>query len=81
MADHCHFDVGGHKYKVSRSLIQQHPNTMLARISSEQWQKDPKAEILMDRNGDRFQYCLDYLRDGAVALPATVPKKALIQDL
>mmetsp|Transcript_37935 Transcript_37935/g.57745 ORF Transcript_37935/g.57745 Transcript_37935/m.57745 type:complete len:200 (+) Transcript_37935:604-1203(+) len=80
MTDICRFNVGGHKYQVSRYLLKQHPNTMLARISSEQWQKDPKAEIFVDRNGDRFQYCLDYLRDGFVSIPVTVPKKALLQD-
>jgi len=66
---------------VSRSLLKQHPNTMLARISSKQWQEDPESEIFIDRNGDRFQYCLDYLRDGSVVLPVTVPKKAVLQDL
>eukprot|EP00957_Ditylum_brightwellii_P044771 3396357-Ditylum_brightwellii.AAC.1 len=81
MTSICHFNVGGHKYQVARSLLEQHPNTMLARISSEQWQKDPEAEIFIDRDGDRFRYCLDYLRDGFVALPITVPKKALLQDL
>eukprot|EP00957_Ditylum_brightwellii_P117405 8954625-Ditylum_brightwellii.AAC.1 len=77
----CRFNIGGHKYDVSKSLLEQHPNTMLARISSEQWQKDPEAEIFIDRDGDRFRYCLDYLRDGSVVLPATVSKKALLQDL
>mmetsp|Transcript_13886 Transcript_13886/g.19007 ORF Transcript_13886/g.19007 Transcript_13886/m.19007 type:complete len:206 (-) Transcript_13886:396-1013(-) len=81
MAETCRFNVGGSKYEVSRSLLEQHPNTMLARISSEQWQKDPEKEIFIDRDGDRFRYCLDYLRDGHVALPVTVAKKALLQDL
>eukprot|EP00957_Ditylum_brightwellii_P033909 2569519-Ditylum_brightwellii.AAC.1 len=81
MTDICRFNVGGHKYQVSRSLLNQHPNTMPARISSEQWQTDPDAEIFIDRSGDRFQYCLDYLRDDFVSIPVTVPKKGLLQDL
>eukprot|EP00957_Ditylum_brightwellii_P209293 15361122-Ditylum_brightwellii.AAC.1 len=80
MTDICCFNVGGHKYDASRSLLKQHPNTMLARISLEQWQKDPKAEKFIDQYGDRFQYCLDYLRFGLVSLPATVAKKGVLQD-
>eukprot|EP00957_Ditylum_brightwellii_P084013 6386462-Ditylum_brightwellii.AAC.1 len=53
MTDICCFNIGGHKYQVSRSLLKQHPNTMLARISSEVWQKDPEAEIFVDQNGDQ----------------------------
>eukprot|EP00957_Ditylum_brightwellii_P042874 3245381-Ditylum_brightwellii.AAC.1 len=81
MASICRFNVGGRKYEVSKSLLEQHPNTMLARISSEQWQKDPEAEIFIDQDGDRFRYCLDYLRFGSVVLPVTVAKKAVLQDL
>ena len=77
------FDVGGSIYRVSRSLLEQFPNTMLARLASKTWQlaafSDP---LFIDRNGERFQYCLDYMRDrGKVVLPATIPKESLIQDL
>mmetsp|Transcript_22506 Transcript_22506/g.33751 ORF Transcript_22506/g.33751 Transcript_22506/m.33751 type:complete len:281 (-) Transcript_22506:537-1379(-) len=81
MTETCKFNVGGRKYEVSRSLLEQHPNTMLARISSAQWQSNPTDEIFIDRDGDRFRYILDYLRDAAVSLPANVPKKALLKDL
>jgi hypothetical protein len=77
------FDVGGTIYKVSRSLINQYPDTMLARMVSDTWlngnQKEP---LFIDRNGERFQYCLDYMRDGPeVALPIAVPKYAFLKDL
>eukprot|EP00957_Ditylum_brightwellii_P056037 4246789-Ditylum_brightwellii.AAC.1 len=61
MADTSCFNVGGQTYEVPISLLEQHPNTMLARISLDQWQNDPKAEIFIDQDGDSFQYCLDYL--------------------
>jgi hypothetical protein len=75
------FDVGGRLYKVSRSLIEKFPSTMLAKMVSETWQKDPEATLFIDENGDRFQYCLDYMRRNEVWIPLSVPKEALLQDL
>ena len=74
-------NVGGTKYEVSRSLLSNHPNTMLARSISEEWQHDPDAEIFIELDGERFKYCLDYLRHGRVILPTTVPKAAVMMDL
>jgi hypothetical protein len=74
------FDVGGKIYKVSRSLLQAHPDTMLARIASETWQSDSSQTIFIERDNERFRYCLDYLRDGSVDLPMTVSKEALLKD-
>jgi len=54
-------DVGGHIYKVSRSLLAHYPDTMLARPVSEDWQNDDNKDgaHFIDRNGERFQYVLD----------------------
>ena len=68
------FNVGGTRYEVARSLIEMHPDTMLARMVSEQWQADPSKEVFIERNGSRFEYVLDYLRDGKVSLPFSVCK-------
>mmetsp|Transcript_21959 Transcript_21959/g.47777 ORF Transcript_21959/g.47777 Transcript_21959/m.47777 type:complete len:240 (+) Transcript_21959:583-1302(+) len=86
------FNVGGTVYEVSRSLLELFPDTMLSRMVSETWldcsqggdNDDRKKEspIFVDRNGDRFQYVLDYMRDGQNAiLPVTVPKEAFLKDL
>jgi len=76
------FNVGGKRYEVSRSLLEMHPDTMLARSASVQWQTDPEVEIFIERNGDRFQYVLDYLRDdGRVFVPVTLAREALLADL
>lgn len=75
------FNVGGRHYEVPRSLIETLPSTMLGRMTSETWQKDPEATLFIDRNGERFQYCLDYMRDGAVWLPLNVPKEGILLDL
>ena len=38
--------------------------------------------ILIDRNGEHFQYCLDDLRDASIDLPMTVSEKAvLLEDI
>jgi BTB/POZ domain len=76
-------DVGGSVYKVSRSIIESFPETMLARLISKRWttRSDDNATIFIDRNGDRFQYVLDYMRDKEIHLPLSVPKAAMMNDL
>mmetsp|Transcript_6752 Transcript_6752/g.13163 ORF Transcript_6752/g.13163 Transcript_6752/m.13163 type:complete len:84 (+) Transcript_6752:685-936(+) len=55
------FNVGGTRYEVARSLLASHPDTMLARMTSDQWQKDHDSEIFIERDGLHFRYCLSYL--------------------
>jgi K+ channel tetramerisation domain. len=76
------FNVGGTRYQVSRSLLDQFPNSMLSKSASEQWQKDPKSdEIFIERNGVRFQYVLDYMRDGKVDVPLSQTKASILAEL
>ena len=75
------FSVGGTRYEVARSLFEMHPDTMLARMVSEQWQENPEAEIFIERDGSRFQYVLDYLRDGRAYIPFALPKESLADDM
>ncbi len=110
------FNVGGKIYEVSRSLLEQYPDTMLARMASDTWlpagndsddngkkrkkndngsnddeggdeeedddDKSNKSALFIERDGDRFKFCLDYMRDGGmIGLPLTVSKEALLQDL
>ena len=63
-------DVGGTVYRVSRSLLEQYPNTMLTRMASETWQEDPTDTLFIERDGRRFAYVLDYMRDTKVSIPA-----------
>ena len=83
-------NVGGTSYEVSRSTIEQYPDTMLARMVSEAWNSDDsgdesdkdKKALFIDRNGERFQYVLDYMRDGSnVSLPVLVSKEGFLKDL
>ena len=78
------FNVGGKKYEVSRSLIGRFPNTILARMTSELWLGSVEAKdkpIFIERDGDRFRYCLDYMRDGWVSVPITISKDGIVKDL
>ena len=76
------FNVGGKQYQLSRSLLDMHPNTMLAQSASEQWLQNPDAEVFVENDGIRFGYVLDYLcDDGSVTLPMTVLKPSFLADL
>ena len=79
------FNVGGTKYDVARSLLDQYPDSMLARIASDRWKQgstDPaNDEIFLERDGNRFQYVLDYMRDAKVELPLSIPRGQFITDM
>jgi hypothetical protein len=75
------FNVGGRLYEVSRSLVEKFPSTMLARMVSDMWQKDPEATLFIGRSGERFEYSLDYMRADKVWLPLNIPKEAILDDL
>lgn len=73
------FNVGGTVHEVSRSLILLHENSMLARAGT--WQSNPEMAIFIDGDGERFRYCLDFMRHGRVHLPLAVSRAAILQDL
>jgi len=54
-------------------------------MTSEEWNNhkstDDKEEIFIERNGLRFQYVLDYMRDTIVSLPLAIPRAQFILDL
>ena len=75
-------NVGGSIYEVPRKTLQRYPESMLAKLVSEEWrpQEDNSTPIFIDRDGSRFQFVLDFLRDGKVHLPASVSAEALRAD-
>lgn len=75
------FNVGGKRFTISRSFLDRYPETMLTAASSKTWQHDQDEEVFIDRNGQRFQFVLDYLRDGKVVLPMYETKDALASEL
>jgi hypothetical protein len=83
-------NVGGQRYDVPKSLFDLYPSSMLGRLVSEEWSsKSTKANyehddddiIFIDRNGYRFQYVLDYMRDQEVNLPMTESIEATKKEL
>jgi hypothetical protein len=82
MTETITFNVGGHKYEVSKNLFElNYPNSMLAKSASDQWHEDPESEIFIERDGALFAFVLSYIRDQKVSLPLTVSKKALLDEL
>lgn len=75
------FNVGGRKYDVSSSLLLQYPYSMLAKKALKPKQKSHENMIYIERDGERFRYCLDYLRDQKCNLPLTISRDALLDDL
>ena len=75
------FNVGGTRYQVSLSLLDQFPDSVLAKSASETWHKNPEEEIFIERDGKRFERVLDYMRDGRVNLSVGQTKSSLITDL
>jgi hypothetical protein len=84
------FDVGGKIYRVSRSMVEQHPDSVLARLISDTWttalsrddgENTNNRALFIDRDGDRFAHVLDFMRYGKVTLPYDVPADQFLFDL
>ena len=64
------FNVGGTRYEVSRSLLEDFPQTLLERSASKVW-NEGGDEVFIEGNGHRFQYVLDFMRYGKITLPTS----------
>jgi hypothetical protein len=74
-------NVGGTRYEVSRLLIEMYPDTMLARLISDEWSGEDDQEVFIDRDGPRFQYVLDYMRDQKTTLAMNINKESVLTEL
>eukprot|EP01064_Diplonema_japonicum_P011843 TRINITY_DN192_c0_g1_i1.p1 TRINITY_DN192_c0_g1~~TRINITY_DN192_c0_g1_i1.p1 ORF type:complete len:185 (+),score=43.25 TRINITY_DN192_c0_g1_i1:73-627(+) len=85
---HVVLNVCGMKYEVLVATLLNSPETMLGGLV-DKWNEtgefsDSSAttrEIFIDRNGERFQYILDWYRDGKIVLPPHVSYEAFLSDL
>ena len=77
------FNVGGVKYDVSRATLELHPDCMLTKMTSKSWNEDEtNRTFFIDRDGSRFRYVLDFMRDGGyIHLPITESRAAICQEL
>jgi hypothetical protein len=81
MVDTVKFNVGGKHFEVSRALIEQNPDTMLSKMISEVWEKEPEKPMFIDRDGDMFAHVLNYLRYGSIELSTTIPQAMFKREL
>eukprot|EP01061_Rhynchopus_euleeides_P015180 TRINITY_DN26001_c1_g2_i2.p1 TRINITY_DN26001_c1_g2~~TRINITY_DN26001_c1_g2_i2.p1 ORF type:complete len:184 (+),score=74.48 TRINITY_DN26001_c1_g2_i2:70-621(+) len=84
---HVILNVCGMKYEVLVATLLNCPETMLGSLV-EKWNTSgefsadaPTREVFIDRNGERFQYILDWYRDGRIVLPPHVPREAMLGDV
>ena len=77
------FNVGGVKYDVSRATLELHPECMLTKMISKNWNEDEtNRTFFIDRDGSRFRYVLDFMRDGGcIHIPITESPAAICQEL
>ena len=75
------FDVGGRLHKVRNSFISLNQNNVIGRLGQIALDRNVDEPIFIDRDGDIFIYVLNFLRDGRIELPMTVPKQAFINEL
>ena len=66
--------------------MEQYPDTIFARMISSRWShqsnnQEDAQDIFIGRNGARFEYVLDFMRDGKVYLPPSISREAFLQDL
>lgn len=75
-------NCGGKHFEVSRSLINQYPESMIGRLVSDTWQKSGHNEaIFIDRDGDIFGHILNYMRYKSIELPTSLPKLMFQREL
>ena len=83
---HVVLNVCGMKYEVLVATLMNCPDTMLGSLvdkwnNSGEFSSDGTTrEVFIDRNGERFQYILDWYRDGRIVLPPQVSREAMLSD-
>ena len=73
------FDVGGRIHKVSDLLLRRQPHCTLGQLRNRT--ADHNEPIFIDRDGDLFVYVLNYLREGEIVLPSSVPIKTFLNEM
>ena len=75
------FDVGGRLHKVRNSFISLNQNNVIGRLGQIALDRNVDEPIFIDRDGDIFIYVLNFLRDGTIELPTTIPRSTFIREL
>eukprot|EP00760_Papus_ankaliazontas_P038934 PhM_4_TR9422/c0_g1_i1/m.67379 len=71
MRDVVQLNVGGRRFSTTVGTLRRHPHSVLAQMFSEPVavDRDDSGAYFIDRNGDCFEFVLDYLRDGYLHVP------------
>jgi len=79
--DIIYLNVGGIKYSTTRSTLTKYPNSMIGAMFSKlnPAQIDKDGSYFIDRNGPMFEYILQFLRSGELALPDGFKKRKLLK--
>ena len=73
---------GGRLHKVTDGLLRQHKNTVLGSLGLRALKQEGHNEpIFVDRDGDIFNYVLNYMREGEIDLPMSIPKSSFLAEL
>jgi hypothetical protein len=77
------FNVGGRLFEVSLSTLDRYPRSLLSQLVREQWPRGARgnAAVYLDRDGERFRYILDLMRDQKVKLPCTESREMFIREV
>ena len=78
--DTIKFDVGGTIYKVSKSLLEKFPGSLLERCASKTWNEGGE-EVFIEGDGARFRQVLDYMRHSEVTLPRGESTASFLKEL
>lgn len=60
------FNVGGTIYRIPKALLQRYPDTMLYMAASNIETSNDDNPIIIERNGQGFQYIIDYMRNDSM---------------
>lgn len=81
-SDIINLNVGGFKYSTTKSTLAKYPQSMLGAMFTHNMpaRVDKDGSYFIDRNGEMFQYILEFLRSGDLTLPKKFDKFDLLKQ-
>lgn len=75
-------NVGGKRFCTTTSTMVQSGSNFLSNLLMGRMAavKDEEGYIFIDRNGANFEIILDYLRNGLLLIPSSIPLKAVVVE-
>lgn len=75
-------NVGGTRFSTTRSTLQRDPQSMLAKMFSEEWDsaRDSTGAFLIDRSPEYFEPLLNYLRSDVLVLDDGINVEGVLEE-